>query len=601
MTDRRSFVAWLGSLPLTGRHRPLRAAPPIVIDATPTALYQQPDGRNNLVRVAVTGLDAPAARARVTDRRGTLVGAAGLLSTGAGLAGELWVPLSRAVGAEFQIDVELGKQRVGRRRVRLAPPRRWTLYWIASSHTDVGLTALQEECLEVHRRNLDAALARLPAHPDFRWTAECALQLISYVENRAPAAGEALARAIREGKVGVSAVFAQPLTGILDHETFARVLWPAGLFARERGLGYQAVQLADVPGHALTLPTLLAASGVRYLASGVNPERAAPLLSPADAARAQLGGGRVDHIPAAVLVGGAGRQPRAALAGRPVRRWPALRVRRGSGRDGPTPLRLAAHPSRLPVPRLSLRRRAAVRRHGRQRPPGRAGGRERRGVFPSVRLSPSRGGATGGLLPRGGAALGREAARTARRHRVLSRGRRRVHGGGARALPRGPAGCPRRGAARAMGRKDRAARRRRDRPDRATGRGAAADVARSAVVRRAHLGVVGQRIGPRRGGDRRAVAVQAAVPGRRRRRSRRPGRGRAAPDRPQHRRERGRRPRRVQRLELGAERRGASAPRRGAAARLRRPGVAGGGSPRRLGAGRGARRPGAGLPGAHGK
>src|SRR5439155_1613538 len=82
-------------------------------------------------------------------------------------------------------------------------------------------------------------------------------------------------------------------------------------------------------------------------------------------------------------------------------------------------------------------------------------------------------------------------ARTARRHRVLSRGRRRVHRGGARALPRGPAGCPGRGAARAMGRKDRAARRRRDRPDRATGRGAAADVARSAVVRRAHLGVVG--------------------------------------------------------------------------------------------------------------
>ena len=291
MTDRRSFVAWLGSLPLVGRHRPSRAAPPIVIDATPTALYQQPDGRSNLVRVAVTGLDAPAARARVTDRRGTLVGTAGLLASGAGLAGELWVPLSRAGGAEFQIDVEVGKLRVGRRLVRLAPPRRWTLYWIASSHTDVCLTAQQQDSLDVQRRNLDAALARLPAHPDFRWTAECALQLISYVENRTPAAAEALARALRDGKVGVSALFAHPLTGILDHETFARVCWPAGVFAREHGLGYQAAQLADVPGQALTFPTLLAASGVRYLASGVNPERAAPLLSPADAARAQLAGG----------------------------------------------------------------------------------------------------------------------------------------------------------------------------------------------------------------------------------------------------------------------------------------------------------------------
>src|SRR5881227_1350982 len=105
MTDRRSFVAWLGSLPLVGRHRPVRAAPPIVIDATPTALYGQPDGRNNLVRIAVTGLDAPAARARVTDRRGTLVGTAGLLPSGAGatFAGDVWVPLSEP--SDFQIDV----------------------------------------------------------------------------------------------------------------------------------------------------------------------------------------------------------------------------------------------------------------------------------------------------------------------------------------------------------------------------------------------------------------------------------------------------------------------------------------------------------------
>src|SRR2546425_6507590 len=135
MTHRRSFVAWLGSLPLLPRHGSLRSRPSIVIEATPTALYQQPDGRNNLVRVAVTGLDAPAARARLTDRRGTLVGTAGLLPTGAGLAGELWVPLSRAAGAEFQIDVEGGKQRIGGRRVRLAPPRPWPPDWVPAGRT----------------------------------------------------------------------------------------------------------------------------------------------------------------------------------------------------------------------------------------------------------------------------------------------------------------------------------------------------------------------------------------------------------------------------------------------------------------------------------
>jgi len=142
----------------------------------------------------------------------------------------------------------------------------------------------------VHRSNLDEALSWLVPHPAFRWTAECALQVISYVEQRPPAAGRALTQALRDGKTGLSALFAHLLTGLLDHETFARAVWPAGLFARDQGLGYLAAQIADVPGQVATFPTLLAASGVRYLASGVNPERAAPLLSPTAAARAQLTG-----------------------------------------------------------------------------------------------------------------------------------------------------------------------------------------------------------------------------------------------------------------------------------------------------------------------
>src|SRR5213083_153104 len=68
------------------------------------------------------------------------------------------------------------------------------------------------------------------------------------------------------------------LTGLLDHQTFARLVWPAGKLARERGLTVLSAQITDVPGQALTFPMLLAASGVKYLASGPNPDRAAPLL-----------------------------------------------------------------------------------------------------------------------------------------------------------------------------------------------------------------------------------------------------------------------------------------------------------------------------------
>src|SRR5260370_4702861 len=78
MSDRGSFSAGPGAAAAAFQRggAPAAGAEPI-IEAIPTALYQQPDARHNLVRVTVTGLAAPAARARVTDRRGTLVGTAG--------------------------------------------------------------------------------------------------------------------------------------------------------------------------------------------------------------------------------------------------------------------------------------------------------------------------------------------------------------------------------------------------------------------------------------------------------------------------------------------------------------------------------------------
>ncbi|MFN2637865.1 MAG: hypothetical protein ABR585_12640 [Gemmatimonadaceae bacterium] len=281
--DRREFLAWLTTLPLVRRIRADVPQQP-VIDVRPTALFQQPEGRKNLVRVTARGLGAPAARARVTDRRGALVGTAGLLPAPEGdtLSGELWVPLSEA--ADYQVDVEVGRARAARRRVRLTPPKRWTLYWLASIHTDVGYTDLQERTLETHRKNLDAALAWLPTHRDFHFTAECALQVLSYLENRSSDAGDALVRAIREGKIGWQALFANMLTGLLDHETFARLVQPAGRIARERGLTCVSAQLSDVPGQVATFPMLLAASGVKYLATGPSPERAVPLLPPSGGA-----------------------------------------------------------------------------------------------------------------------------------------------------------------------------------------------------------------------------------------------------------------------------------------------------------------------------
>src|SRR2546426_1727150 len=204
-SDRRTFLGLLSSLAGSLASKRRESQQP-VIEVRPTALFQQPEGRKNLVRITVSGLSAPAARARVTDRRGALVGTAGLLPSaqGVALSGEVWVPLSEP--SDFQIDVDVGRDRAARRRLRLMPAKRWTLYWLPSIHTDVGYTDVQERALEIHRKNLDAALAWTSTHRDFRFTAECALQVLSYLENRSPEAGDALVQAIRDGKIGWQAL-----------------------------------------------------------------------------------------------------------------------------------------------------------------------------------------------------------------------------------------------------------------------------------------------------------------------------------------------------------------------------------------------------------
>src|SRR5258705_2202689 len=76
-SDRRTFLGLLSSLAGSLASKRRESQQP-VIEVRPTALFQQPEGRKNLVRITVSGLSAPAARARVTDRRGALVGTAGV-------------------------------------------------------------------------------------------------------------------------------------------------------------------------------------------------------------------------------------------------------------------------------------------------------------------------------------------------------------------------------------------------------------------------------------------------------------------------------------------------------------------------------------------
>lgn len=105
------------------------ARPAVRVEAIPTVFHGHPDGQTTLVRFLVTGVDAPAARLRLLDARGRLLGTAGLVRRSDALAGELFVPLARPVTVRSELETPVTRG-VHRTTHRLTPTPRWTVRWL---------------------------------------------------------------------------------------------------------------------------------------------------------------------------------------------------------------------------------------------------------------------------------------------------------------------------------------------------------------------------------------------------------------------------------------------------------------------------------------
>lgn len=125
--------------------RPQSAGPAVRVTAEGTIFYAPPDGRANLVRFRVTGVEAPAARLRVYDAGNRLLGTAGLLRTSAGeLYGELWLRLVGRSPVVSELEAP-GLRGVHRTAHTVSPGPRWTVYWIPVADAESLLRRLDQE------------------------------------------------------------------------------------------------------------------------------------------------------------------------------------------------------------------------------------------------------------------------------------------------------------------------------------------------------------------------------------------------------------------------------------------------------------------------
>ena len=157
--------------------------------------------------------------------------------------------------------------------VMLPPAKKWKVYIVPTSHTDIGYTDLQEKVKQRHAQNGLDALKLLEEDPVFKWNSETFWQLNSLLEFH-PEKTEVVFARMREKRWGLSGDYANMLTGLCSSETLNRLTLDSRSLANRGGFELNSVILDDVPSAVSSMPMVLANSGIKYFIEGANQDRA---------------------------------------------------------------------------------------------------------------------------------------------------------------------------------------------------------------------------------------------------------------------------------------------------------------------------------------
>jgi len=270
---------WAAYDDLTLRQDPgAQAGAPKIVNftLTPTLLFVRREGKLLRVVDAMLTLDgftdkvsfhieAPEAARDIVPGQRTIFGP---------IEQELLIPDSETP-TELHVTAVAGGDSRGA-TVKVDPCRKWKIFVAASAHTDIGYTDMQPRIAELHAANIDEAMELIKLYPDFRWNTEGAWQMEKYLEIRPEPKREQFLQSVRDGKLGVQALYANMLTGLLSDQAATRLTWTAAQAHRDYGIPYDSAMISDVPSQEASFPTIMADAGIRYLSCGMNRARAQP-------------------------------------------------------------------------------------------------------------------------------------------------------------------------------------------------------------------------------------------------------------------------------------------------------------------------------------
>jgi hypothetical protein len=178
---------------------------------------------------------------------------------------------------KITISAKIDDKAVEKYTVNLVPPKKWQIYFVQHSHTDIGYTRPQSEILAEHMRYIDYALDycdqtdNLPDEAKFRWTCESAWVTREYLRSRPVAQIERFKKRIAEGRIEVTGMYAN-MAEISDENLMYDFLQPLKEF-NKLGIPIKTAMQNDVNGIAWCMPDYFKNTGVKYLIMGINMTR----------------------------------------------------------------------------------------------------------------------------------------------------------------------------------------------------------------------------------------------------------------------------------------------------------------------------------------
>ena len=178
--------------------------------------------------------------------------------------------------AEATLTVEAGGKILARERLMRKPVREWVVYILMHSHTDIGYTDLQPNIERKQAHNVIRALELIqntkdyPVDARFKWNLEVMWTADQFYRIATPEQKQEFEQAIRDGNIGVDAMYGNLLTGLCRSEEMSRQISFGTDLGERCGRTVDSMMISDVPGLTWGIVPVLASHGVRYISDGPN-------------------------------------------------------------------------------------------------------------------------------------------------------------------------------------------------------------------------------------------------------------------------------------------------------------------------------------------